>query len=99
VAAVVETEQEYFCWVKTGERPQRRSLQLGDSNDQFLVVEAGLKEGDQVVLNPIAFIEEAQSSALKPLDETKSSKASGKKTREASKPAEPPVANPPGDSS
>ncbi len=99
VAAVVETEQEYFCWVKTGERPQRRSLQLGDSNDQFLVVEAGLQEGDQVVLNPIAFIEEAQSSALKPLDETKSSKASGKKTREASKPAEPTTANPPGDSS
>ena len=46
-------------------------MQLGDSNNQFIVVEAGLKEGDEVVLNPLAFIEEAQTDALKPLDEAK----------------------------
>jgi len=71
VAAVVETKHEYFCWIKTANGPQRRSLQLGDSNNQFIIVEAGLKEGDEVVLNPLAFIEEAQTEALKPLDEAK----------------------------
>lgn len=60
VAAVVETDEGRFCWVETIEGTQRHSLQLGDSNDEFIVVEAGLNEGDQVVLNPIAFIEEAK---------------------------------------
>lgn len=69
VAAVVETEQGDFCWVKTAERPTRRTLQLGDSNDVFIVVTAGLKEGDEVVLNPTAFIEEAQTKVLQTLDE------------------------------
>jgi hypothetical protein len=89
VAAVVETEQEYFCWVKTADGPQRRSLQLGDSNNQFIVVEAGLKEGDEVVLNPIAFIEEAQTDALKPLDETKPDKRDSKESAGEEEPQDP----------
>ena len=60
VAAVVETAEGDFCWVKTAEGAQRRSLELGDTNDVFTVVKAGLKEGDEVVLNPLAFMEEAQ---------------------------------------
>jgi multidrug efflux pump subunit AcrA (membrane-fusion protein) len=71
VAAVVEIEQEYFCWVTTADGLKRRALQLGDTNDQFILIEAGLKEGDEVVLNPLAFIEEAQKDALKPLNEAK----------------------------
>lgn len=58
LAAVVETEEGNFCWVGTAEKAQRRSLQLGDSNELFIVVEAGLQEGDQVVLNPTTFVEE-----------------------------------------
>jgi len=69
VAAVVETEQGTFCWVGTAEKTQRRSLQLGDSNDTFIVVESGLQAGDQVVLNPTAFIEDAQNQQRQsPLD-------------------------------
>ena len=61
VAAVIENEQGSFCWVGTAEKAQRRSLQLGDSNDAFIVVESGLQEGDQVVLKPATVIEEAQA--------------------------------------
>ncbi len=71
VAAVVETAEGDFCWVKTAEGTQRRPLQLGDTDDSFIVLKAGLKEGEEVALNPLAFIEEAQSDALKPLDEAK----------------------------
>jgi multidrug efflux pump subunit AcrA (membrane-fusion protein) len=71
VAAVVETAEGDFCWVKTPEGSQRRSLRLGDTDDSFLIVKAGLKEGDEVVLNPLAEIEEAQLDVLKPVDETK----------------------------
>ncbi|PHS17438.1 MAG: hypothetical protein COA78_03060 [Blastopirellula sp.] len=70
VAAIVETEQGDFCWIKTSEGTERRLLQLGDSNDVFIVVEAGLKEGAEVILNPAAFIEEAETDALTTLEET-----------------------------
>jgi HlyD family secretion protein len=70
VAAVVETEKGSFCWVKTPQGTSRRLLKLGDSNDVFIVVEAGLAEGDEVVLNPTALIEEARRDAKSTLEET-----------------------------
>jgi hypothetical protein len=70
VAAVVETTQGDFCWIKTTKGAKRRSLQLGDTNDIFTVIEAGLQEGDEVVLHPFAF-KEAQALAIKPRDEEK----------------------------
>jgi multidrug efflux pump subunit AcrA (membrane-fusion protein) len=70
VAAVVETDEGSFCWVKTATETKRHVLQLGDSNDVFIVVKRGLKEGDEVVLNPTALIEEATQAALNTLEET-----------------------------
>ena len=69
VAAVVQTPEGDFCLVKKAEGTERRSLVLGDTDDSFLIVEEGVEEGDEVVLNPLAFIEEAQTEVLKPLDE------------------------------
>jgi HlyD family secretion protein len=64
VAAIVETEDGDFCWVQSKDGPQRRILELGDSNDVFIEVIAGLSEGENVVLNPTALIEEAEEDAL-----------------------------------
>ena len=91
VAAVVETDEEHFCWVKTAEGVQRRSLRLGDSNDRFIVVKAGVKEGDDVVLNPMAYVEEAETKALKPLDDAKSPEARGSTPAKRRAPSPPPV--------
>jgi len=66
VAAVVETAEGDFCWVKTAGGAQRRSLALGDSSDVFTVVNAGLKEGDEVMLNPLACMDEAQREVIHP---------------------------------
>ena len=76
VAAVLETAEGDFCWVKTAKGAQRRSLRLGDTNDSFIIVKAGLKEGEEVVLNPLAFVGEAQSEVLKPKDKAKPAKPS-----------------------
>ncbi len=70
VAAVLETDEGSFCWVRTDEGPVRRLLRLGDSNDVFIVVEGGLKEGEEVVLNPVALLEEAQQDALATSEKT-----------------------------
>lgn len=70
VAAILETDTGAFCWVKVGDETRKRILKLGDGNDVFVIVEAGLKEGDEVVLNPNAVIDEAdgpgQSDAAEP---------------------------------
>jgi multidrug resistance efflux pump len=71
VAAVVETEAGAFCWVRTADGTRRRALQLGDSNDSFIVVKAGLKDGEEVVLNALALIDETQDEVLKPPEDTK----------------------------
>jgi len=71
VTAVLETVQGHFCWVKTAEGAKRRSLQLGDTNNNFIVVKMGLTEGEEVVLDPLASIEEAQTLVLKVSDEEK----------------------------
>jgi HlyD family secretion protein len=71
VAAVVETEEGDFCWVRTDDKTSKRRLDLGDSNDVFILVKAGLNEGEEVVLNPTAYIEEAEEDALATIDATK----------------------------
>jgi multidrug efflux pump subunit AcrA (membrane-fusion protein) len=68
-AAVLQTTQGDFCWIKTAEGVKRCSLQLGDTDDHFIVVKTGLKEADEVVLDPLASIAEAQILVVKPPDE------------------------------
>ena len=70
VAAVVEAGQEAFCWVKTRQGAEPRSIRLGDTNRRFTVVEAGLEEGEAVVLHPLAF-EQARVLARQADDESK----------------------------
>ncbi|HAA48844.1 MAG TPA: hypothetical protein DCE43_03945, partial [Planctomycetaceae bacterium] len=65
VAAVVESDAGSFCWVSTPAGVQRRPIQLGDNNDSFVIVTAGLKEGDQVILNPAGFTDEEEDDPLK----------------------------------
>lgn len=69
-AAVIETAKGRACWVRNGNSIERRALELGDRDDMLIVVENGLKEGDQVILDPLANIEEAQIEAAKTLNET-----------------------------
>jgi len=69
VAAVLETERGAFCWVQTAQGAKRRVLQLGDSNDSFIVVKAGLKQGEAVVLNVLALMGDAEDEVSKPIED------------------------------
>ena len=68
VTAAVETAQGAFCWIMTTEGAKRRSLELGDTDKDFAVVLKGLKPGDEVVLDALASVDEAQTLALNPID-------------------------------
>jgi multidrug efflux pump subunit AcrA (membrane-fusion protein) len=72
-SAIVDTGQGTFCWVKTpAGGSQRRTVQLGDISDTSIVVKAGLQEGEEVVLDPLASVAEARTLALEPPDQTAS---------------------------
>ena len=66
----MQTKDGDFCWVQTTEATTKIPLILGDSNDVFIEVKQGLKEGDKVVLNPIAMIKEAENEAGATVDST-----------------------------
>ena len=78
VAAVVETEDGVFCWVQGQQEPRKRLIELGDSNDVFIEVSAGLNEGEEVILNPTALLKEAEEDALTTLSQ---SSADGTETK------------------
>ena len=63
--ALLETVNGYCCWVNAADGPTRRRVELGDRNDLFVVAKSGLQEGEEVILNPLAFIEDAQLEAMK----------------------------------
>jgi len=65
VAAIIQgAEGTYYCWTQSSEGVRKRAIRIGDTNDQFTVVLDGVNEGDDVILNPLSFIEEAQDIAL-----------------------------------
>ena len=65
VSAVIETDEGQWCWVWTEAGSQKRKLEIEDTDEKFVVVTSGIKEGDQVVLNPSAYFEEARAEALR----------------------------------
>ena len=62
--ACVETDSGFACWSRSGDgQIVRRALELGDGNEMFIVVESGLQLGEQVVLDPLTHVAEAQREA------------------------------------
>jgi RND family efflux transporter MFP subunit len=58
IQAIVQVAKQTFCFVDVGGTPERRIVKLGRTNDKFVQVIEGLTEGDRVVLNPGAIIDE-----------------------------------------
>jgi multidrug efflux pump subunit AcrA (membrane-fusion protein) len=87
VAAVAGATEGPFCWVKTSDGPQRRWLELGDTNDVYTIVKGGLNEGDEVFLNPAAF-GQSGIEALKPPDKAETGKPKSAEDDTPSKPQE-----------
>jgi len=48
----VEVEQDkHFCYIRSGARLERRSIQTGVFNDEFIEIKDGLQPGDQVAIS------------------------------------------------
>ena len=66
VASIVEGKDGFVCWIETEQGVKKRAIRLGDTNDEFSVVLDGLAEGEKIILNPMAFVDEAQTLAIQP---------------------------------
>jgi len=49
--AVSSVQGRQVCYVADGGAPETRVIEVGDFNDEFIVVKTGLKEGEKVLLN------------------------------------------------
>ncbi len=52
IQAVITIEGKKFCYCLTGRGPEKREVETGLFNDDFVEVKSGLVEGDKVLLNP-----------------------------------------------
>ena len=60
VQAVVQIEHDNWCYVATGHGVERRMIELGRSNDKFVLIKKGLAVGEKVVLNPSSILEDRE---------------------------------------
>jgi len=71
--ACVESSDGFVCWVKKNGQVLRRELDLGDGNEMFIVVRSGLKSGEQVILDPLTHLPEAQQEVAAAVEQASDS--------------------------
>lgn len=70
VSSIVEIGNQQLCWVKNSNgQADRRIVETGASNDVFMIAKSGIKVGEEVILNPIRFLDDARGEALRSFDE------------------------------
>ncbi len=52
VQALAELKGHYFTLAKNGDNYETREIKIGSTNDKVATIESGLKDGDEVVMNP-----------------------------------------------
>jgi len=52
IEALAESQGHYFSLVKEGDNYETREIEVHSINDEVATIDAGLAEGDEVVINP-----------------------------------------------
>jgi hypothetical protein len=66
VQAVYAYGDKFYCFVNSAGKWQAKEIVAGPTNDKFYVVESGLDEGDQVSMNPKAYLAQVELPKLAP---------------------------------
>jgi RND family efflux transporter MFP subunit len=66
VQAIVQVGKESWCYVNRNGKVERQDVELGPTNHKFVEIKKGLEEGDQVVLNPMAIVDESKDQEEQP---------------------------------
>ncbi|MEM8955355.1 MAG: efflux RND transporter periplasmic adaptor subunit [Verrucomicrobiota bacterium] len=71
VQSIFVVGDEHFCFVKDSGRIERRPVDVGEFNDEFIEIVSGLEEGESVFLSPPADFDQAaeeEQAALAKVD-------------------------------
>jgi multidrug resistance efflux pump len=82
VQAVSPLEGKQVCYVANGRKPECRTVEVGEFNDEFIEIKSGIKEGERVLLRAV------ESQAPEKTEEKPQPSPAGKA---APKPAAPPA--------
>ncbi len=52
IQSVITVDEKEICYVKTSSRTEKREVETGLFNDNFVEIKSGLTEGEKVLLNP-----------------------------------------------
>jgi len=52
IQAVAPSEGKQVCYVVNGLKSDKREVEIGQFNDEFIEIRKGLKEGERVLLRP-----------------------------------------------
>ncbi|MHC4177034.1 MAG: efflux RND transporter periplasmic adaptor subunit [Planctomycetota bacterium] len=66
VQAIIEHGEKHYCVFRDGKRFRARQVKIGSTNDKFVVIEDGLKEGEKVVRNAAAYRKDVGLPELPP---------------------------------
>jgi RND family efflux transporter MFP subunit len=61
--AVVSRDGKQVCYVANGGRPEKREVEVGQFNDEFIEIKAGLQAGELVLLHPPEAVAPASGAA------------------------------------
>ena len=98
VQAVFEHGKRHYCVVRQGDAWKARQVEIGSTNDKFVVIENGVTEGEEIVLGAFAYHDKVDLPDL-PKDESEK-ELLALKTQDAKQPPKnrpsPPSQNRPG---
>lgn len=81
VQTVFEHGSAHFCVVKQNNQLEAREVTIGSTNDKYVVVEVGLEDDAQVVLNPRNYLDDLDLPDIEEVGlDTQIAKANGKPT-------------------
>jgi multidrug efflux pump subunit AcrA (membrane-fusion protein) len=60
--AVGPVDGRQYCYLAKGRKPERRLVEVGEFNDEFIEIKHGLKEGERVLLRAVASSSAEKSS-------------------------------------
>lgn len=75
IAAVMEQGDQYVCAVSRGETADRRIVTLGKTDDRFVEITEGLREGERVFFNPRAVLGDGSVQEASPDEPANAPKA------------------------
>jgi len=88
IQAVAPSEGKQICYVVNGPRQEKREVDIGQFNDEFIEIKKGLKEGEKVLLRPPESGEpDSGGKEKKPANDKEKSKPEEKPTVPKAQPA------------